>query len=87
MKRPDYTCPKKEEVEDLLKELSDCTVADQEIDALAISLKKKYREQYSYYIDQILHKLEKYREACGELRDYCEYLEKENKQLKEAATR
>lgn len=76
MRRPSWTCPKKEVIEDILKEFSDCSIINEEIDDLADNLKKSYQRQYDHYVDQILDALNDYKDACEKLRDFCNYQEK-----------
>ena len=81
MKRPDYTCPKKEEIEDILKEFSDTKHSETELSNIVEKLIKEYKSQYEWYVDKILFKLDEYKDSVEKVRDWGEYLESENERL------
>ena len=83
MKEPDFTCPDKEEIEEIFKEILDTSVVNDEIDTLVVKLKAEYKEQYEFYIGKILVKLDKYKDSVCNVRDWGQEMEKENKKLKE----
>lgn len=83
MKEPEYTCPKKEEIEELLRDFSDTEYINSEIDNIAEKLKSEYKSQYEWYVDKILIRLDNYRDSVEEVRHWGQHLKKENEKLKD----
>ena len=82
LKEPEFTCPKKEEIEEILNEFSDTKHSETQLSHIVDKLIEEYKSQYEHYVDRILSKLDEYKEAVCEVRDYADKLKEQNEELR-----